>query len=716
MKQIYKKYILIFSSASLFNLPVYADNLYLNNLTDNNNINPYSLVTKKQDNPDVSSNKKLNNKYSTNFTSYFTNPLGYKKGDWKKPIKWSSKYVKKGKYGDNVTIGIMDTAVNCKHKYLKTNSKRTCNASYLKNSSNGSTFNTDDAWQHGSNVAGIAAGAGGYGVAKNANIEGLAVFDDEGWYLTGDEYLQAVKYLVDSRNAKVLNWSYGAEYKNGEPIPGDTWDLKALKIAKDKALVVKAGGNSGKYIKTVYKTDMTKRYALKKYFNNILWVGALDYKGKKLAKFSAKPGSKCLLGSSEKKCTKKNKFMYYWLVAPGYVKSTDGSGKGTHNTQGTSFSAPIVAGAAAVIQSRWPKLKPHEVRDILLKTATDMGKKGVDSKYGRGKLNLTKALKPVKGKVGGVKIKGNNALVFHRNGLTGDFFGNLKVIDKFGRTFQAVNYSTFDYSAPTKLNIFNNDALSLSMISTNEVGSSIGMKINGFSIGNMTYTYDLVPQTSALDFTEKNDPSSHIPHTLRLLNVNNQSITFSLDDTMVFAMLPSEKSNGTNSFGLKKVWNFEEGLKISSTLAHLNETGFHGLSSEKQFGFDDKKQSTFFQFGILQEHSTGIFGIDLDYHRTFDSYDSANISWSDLSTTQLKVGYTTKFYDGSLGFKVKSQLVTDGNFSTSIKGLNYISDVFYEKPSASINYSRQLDDLSSIGLNLSSENEGSIELSYGLRF
>lgn len=715
MAHFYQKLLFNFFLIPLLGLPIYADKLVSNNLNNYNN-NPYSLMAKKYYNHNVSFGEKLDNDYTTNLTSHIINPLGYRKGDWKKPIKWSSKYVKKGKYGDNVTIGVMDTLVNCKHKYTKSNGKRKCSAYYMSNSVEAATFKTDKAWQHGTNVAGVAAGAGGYGVAKNANIAGFAVFDDGGWYLTDDEYLQAVDFLVNSKKAKVLNWSYGATKANGEPIPVSKSDLEALKIAKDKALVVKAGGNSGKYMKTVYKTDMTERYALKKYFNNMMWVGALDYKGKKLATFSAKPGSKCFLGRSEKKCTKKNKFMYYWLVAPGYVKTTDGSGSGTHNAQGTSFSAPIVAGAAAVIQSRWPKLKPHEIRDILLKTATDMGKKGVDSKYGRGKLNLTKALKPVKGKVGGVRIKGNNAQVFQRNGLTGDFSGDLKVIDKFGRTFQAVNYTTFDYNAPTILNIFNNDALSLTMLPTNEVESSMGMKINGFSIGNVTYTSDVLPQTSALNFTETNDPSSDIPYVLRLLNLNNQSVAFNFDDTMIFAMLPSKKSNKTKSFGLKKVWDFESGIKISSTVAHLNETGFHGLSSEKQFGFDDKKQSTFFQFGILQEHSTGTFGIDLDYHRTFDSYDSANISWSDLSATQLKVGYTTKFYDGSLGFKIKSQLITDGSFSTSIKGLNYLSDVFYEKPSVAINYNRKLNDLSSIDLNLISENEDSIEVSYSVRF
>ena len=107
----YKKYIFNLSFSVVFVLPVYADNIELNNLNGYNN-NPNSLVAKRYYNHDVSFGEKPYHDYTSNLTSHIINPLGYRKGDWKKPIKWSSKYVKKGKYGDNVTIGVMDTAVS----------------------------------------------------------------------------------------------------------------------------------------------------------------------------------------------------------------------------------------------------------------------------------------------------------------------------------------------------------------------------------------------------------------------------------------------------------------------------------------------------------------------------------------------------------------------------------------------------------------------------
>jgi subtilisin family serine protease len=60
---------------------------------------------------------------------------------------------------------------------------------------------------------------------------------------------------------------------------------------------------------------------------------------------------------------------------------------------GTSMATPIVAGAAALLEGRWPALKarPATVADILLNSATDIGARGVDPVYGRGLLNVERA-------------------------------------------------------------------------------------------------------------------------------------------------------------------------------------------------------------------------------------------------------------------------------------------------------------------------------------
>ena len=43
------------------------------------------------------------------------------------------------------------------------------------------------------------------------------------------------------------------------------------------------------------------------------------------------------------------------------------------SAQGTSFSAPMISGAAALILDRWPSLTGREIADILFQSATDLG-------------------------------------------------------------------------------------------------------------------------------------------------------------------------------------------------------------------------------------------------------------------------------------------------------------------------------------------------------
>jgi len=55
---------------------------------------------------------------------------------------------------------------------------------------------------------------------------------------------------------------------------------------------------------------------------------------------------------------------------------------------GTSFAAPLAAGAAALVWSIAPSLTPDEVQNILYTTADDLGDPGWDEVYGWGRLNI----------------------------------------------------------------------------------------------------------------------------------------------------------------------------------------------------------------------------------------------------------------------------------------------------------------------------------------
>lgn len=57
---------------------------------------------------------------------------------------------------------------------------------------------------------------------------------------------------------------------------------------------------------------------------------------------------------------------------------------------GTSASSPEVAGAAALVKQAYPKLGPDQIKELLMRSARDLGAPGLDSVYGAGELQLPK--------------------------------------------------------------------------------------------------------------------------------------------------------------------------------------------------------------------------------------------------------------------------------------------------------------------------------------
>lgn len=64
---------------------------------------------------------------------------------------------------------------------------------------------------------------------------------------------------------------------------------------------------------------------------------------------------------------------------------------------GTSFAAPRVTGAAALVRHKWPSLNGPQLKQVLLRSADDIGAPGVDEVFGHGRLNILGALSPIGG-------------------------------------------------------------------------------------------------------------------------------------------------------------------------------------------------------------------------------------------------------------------------------------------------------------------------------
>lgn len=80
------------------------------------------------------------------------------------------------------------------------------------------------------------------------------------------------------------------------------------------------------------------------------------------------------------------------LAAPGNGIYTTCNGGGYAAWAGTSFSAPIVAGVAALMISANPNLTGQQVHDLLEQSADDLGAPGWDAYYGYGRVNAAKAV------------------------------------------------------------------------------------------------------------------------------------------------------------------------------------------------------------------------------------------------------------------------------------------------------------------------------------
>lgn len=268
--------------------------------------------------------------------------------------------------GTGVTIAVVDSGVRADHNEF---------TGALVGGYNAFTGATglsavNDTLGHGTHVASLAAaranGKGMVGVASNASIMPVKVFEGSS---TSDAVIATGIRYATSKGAFVINMSLGGSQS--------TAIRNALQGAVTGGqVIVVAAGNEG-----AANPSWPARHASEAWANGqIIAVGAVDAKNQ-IASFSNRAGDA------------KN----FYLVAPGV--SLIGAYPSSPTTyammSGTSMAAPLVAGAAAVVKSAWPYLTAKNVASVLLLTATDLGVKGVDDVYGRGLLNLDRAMQPV---------------------------------------------------------------------------------------------------------------------------------------------------------------------------------------------------------------------------------------------------------------------------------------------------------------------------------
>ena len=282
----------------------------------------------------------------------------------------------KGITGEGVLLGLLDTGFNWKnHESLK---DATVVAEYdfifKDNSTQNDSLDNPNQHGHGTLVFSIVGGF------KEGSLIGSAFGSD--FILAKTEDIRSEKHIEEDNYAAALEWmeSYGVDitsnslgYSTFDPpefsytysdMDGKTTIVtKAAELAFRRGVVtISSAGNEGN---TSWRYITAPADGI-----NTLGIGAVD-NSNQLASFSSRGPS------------------YDGRIKPDVVAqgvgvycATAGNFSGYGTASGTSVSAPIASGVAALLLSAYPHLKNTQVRSIFIETADNSSSPNNDRGYG----------------------------------------------------------------------------------------------------------------------------------------------------------------------------------------------------------------------------------------------------------------------------------------------------------------------------------------------
>ena len=325
--------------------------------------------------------------YAASYSSDPTNEPKYSTQNSK-----TFKYLNLGKTldfyrGDSVKVGIIDSGINYDHEdFMVSGSTKVKGDSkyysytgsswvYYGASSHGYSY-IDDTLGHGTNVAATVAaainGVGGLGLAPNVELYVYKVTNSNNGYEFGaiqNALLDAKTLDLDVINMSFQSYEHSVTY-NGSTMAASSGCSTILSNYLNQAYnagitLVGAAGN--------YNTDEPSYPGSN---NHVINVGSLNQSGTDKAGFS-------------------NYGLTIDLVAPGYVYVADEADNTAYtNTQGTSFSAPLVTAAIALYIQQNPSATPAQIESALYASCDPIDDS--ESEYtnwaGNGALNVARFL------------------------------------------------------------------------------------------------------------------------------------------------------------------------------------------------------------------------------------------------------------------------------------------------------------------------------------
>lgn len=381
-----------------------------------------------------------------------------------------------GATGEGITVAVIDTGTDATHPDLV---GQVAGPTFDVNAAQREADDIDTSG-HGTLVSGVIAarrdGSGILGTAFEAEILDIradragSCQEEDGCRYPDADLIEAINYAV-ANGADIINMSLGGEIDNDSSL-----EAAIIAAANQGVLFVISAGNDAEPAGVDEDGNPTPAQGLTP--NEPAYT----------AGFASNPGRIVAVGSiiaRDDPATPVNEIgqlsafsnrageaaKFNYILAPGEgVVSTgpdddivfpddetnDEDDEGDYyRVTGTSFAAPYVAGALALMLQRFPNLAPEEALSVLLDTADDYvdpdpdtilgiaASEGVDAVSGVGVLNLAEAFRP-QGQAS-ASINGTRVTLTRLGGVPGGAFGDwagasgaldrLVLIDRYERTF-----------------------------------------------------------------------------------------------------------------------------------------------------------------------------------------------------------------------------------------------------------------------------------------
>jgi len=272
----------------------------------------------------------------------------------------------------SVVVAVLDSGVDKRHPDLSA-----CIIDGYDVADNDNNFSPDplvSSYEHGTKVSSVIAAQGQMaGAAYGVSILPVKVMYNDGT-IDLRSLILGIDYAT-SRHVDVVNMSLGGS----APLS----DLSLLQASINNALLnniflVAAAGNVSSQLNSQFNIDVLKYIPAT--LPGICAVSGVNQQGKFDQDVS-------LYGPSVMIAAPDTDVLTSYLSILGQTTYT--------KSKGTSFSAPLVSGAVALMKTYQPNLSTKNIFSALQKSATDAGTLGRDMYYGYGILNAYKALAAV---------------------------------------------------------------------------------------------------------------------------------------------------------------------------------------------------------------------------------------------------------------------------------------------------------------------------------